>query len=316
MTMEKSELKEFAQEAAKKLGETEEKPIAQIELLIELIGREFVEEKLNETMSIEEKGGMKTEDGKRRRTAGGVFFYLAKGKMDAEIRQQIFPNFGQGEKRRVVQWDERREFIDPLLEKDEHGEMRYVTITLRGRPAEIVIEGDSVMTVIEHRHKQTPMPRGVPHPPDSGTCYTVYMARKQWEDVAESIETYKSDRLIIEGSLFFDKETETLAVFAMKVTSRRTEKMARKEAEAPQSQKQESDDKTKTSVKQSASVTLPEGIPSDVAAKMRQLYNAAETLRERIANMEAKGQAGVSMTKKLLHNTEKQIEVLEKQYPS
>lgn len=41
-------------------------------------------------------------------------------------------------------------------------------------------------------------------------------------------------------------------------------------------------------------------------------FNA--TLRDRIATMEAKGQRGVSMTKKLLANTEKKIAAIEKQY--
>ena len=48
------------------------------------------------------------------------------------------------------------------------------------------------------------------------------------------------------------------------------------------------------------------------SSKLEKLYSAAETLRERIADMEAKGKGGVAMTKKLLKNTEKQIEALEK----
>lgn len=316
MTMEKSEIKAYTQEVAKKLGETDEQPIHQIELIIELAGQEFVQEMLEETLQIEEKGGMQTEDNKRRRTPGGVFFYIVKGKMDAELRQQIFPNFGQRERLRVVEWDERHEFVDPILDSEEYGNMRYATVNLHGRPGKVVIEGDSVMTTLVHRHKQTPLPRGVPHPPEDPTYYTVYMARKHWEDVAESIENYKSDRLIVEGSLFFDKDTNTIAVFAMNVTTRRTEKMARKE-DQPQNQ-QAAAKQGKSSAKRpqdvDSSIPVPDGMPDDVAAKLRQLYNAAETLRDRIKDMETKGQAGISMTKKLLINTEKQIEALEKQY--
>lgn len=313
MTMEKSEIKVYTQEVAEKLGETEEQPLHQIELLIEHAGREFVQEMLDQTLRIEEKDGMKTEDGKRRRTPGGVFFYISKGKLDAEIRQQIFPNFGQGEKLKVIEWSERLEFVEPLLEDEELGNMRYVTITLHGRPGKVVVEGDSVMTTIAHRHKQTPLPRGVPHPPEDATAYTVYMSRKHWEEVEESIETYKSDRLIIEGSIFYDEETQSIAVFAMKVTTRRTEKMARKEAQ-PQNQAQKAKQGKAPAIE--SNIDIPDGMSADVAAKLRQLHNAADTLRERIKDMEAKGQAGVSMTKKLLKNTEKQIEALDRQYGS
>jgi hypothetical protein len=318
--MEKSELTTYSQEVAEKLGETEEIPINQIQSIIEHAGRDFVETMLAETMLIEEQGGMQTENNKRRRTPGGVFFYIVKGKLDIEVRQQIFPNFGQAEKRPVLEWDERRQHVDSLLEHEAQGEIRYVTIILHGRPNEVIIKGDTVIATLNHQHHQTPLPRGVPHPPEKATPYTVYMARKYWEEVTEFLEKYKSDRLIVEGTLFWDAETQTVAVFAAKVTTRRIEKIARKETQQ-QEQEQKSDKKLAppskpTSTNAASSIKLPDGIPSDVAVKLRQLYNAAETLRERIKDMETKGQAGVSMTKKLLHNTEKQIEALEKQYKS
>ena len=59
---------------------------------------------------------------------------------------------------------------------------------------------------------------------------------------------------------------------------------------------------------------IPPGVPPEVGDKLRQLYSAAETLRERVATMESKGQAGVAMTKKLLRTTEKQIEALERKF--
>lgn len=47
-----------------------------------------------------------------------------------------------------------------------------------------------------------------------------------------------------------------------------------------------------------------------VLAQIRELELAAVTLRERISAMEAKKQPGVAMTKKILENTERQIEAL------
>lgn len=340
--MQPEEIKAYAEEVGKKLGETEEKPLEQIGLLIEHAGKELVAENLAETLKIEEDGGMMTEDKKRRRTIGGVFFYIVKGKLDPEIRGKIFPGYGQNKPvGKVVAWDERLDYVKPLLEEGEHGEMRFVVMTLHGRPGKVVIDGDSVMTTIAHAHGQTPLPRGVPHPPEDTTLYTVYMAHKQWEGVTESLAKYKNDRLVIEGTIFYDKATETIAILATRVSTKRIDKMARRDEDEaqqkqPKTKKDASDSKKQARQgkpgkvafpqkpmkpmkpipqrKPPIEVDMPEGTPPDIAAKLKQLYSAAETLRERIATMEEKGQSGVNMTKKLLMSTEKQIESLEKQF--
>jgi hypothetical protein len=69
--------------------------------------------------------------------------------------------------------------------------------------------------------------------------------------------------------------------------------------------------------KRPLTVNLPQNVPAPVASddkvgKLQQLEQAAATLRERVANMEAKKQPGVAMTKKLLESTEKQIEALKR----
>ena len=330
--MQPDEIKAYVAEVAEKLGETEEKPVNQIALLVEHAGKEFVEEHLAETLKIEENGGMMTDDKKRRRTKGGVFFYIIKGKLDAEIRGKIFPGYGQSMGKSVA-WEERQEYMQPLIDGGEHGEMRYVIMTLHGRPGKVHIEDNSVMTTIAHTHGQIPLPRGVPHPPQEETLYTVYMPRKSWDEIEESLKKYKNDRLVVEGTIFYDKETETIAIMATRVSTKRMDKAAKREEQKskPGSDKKapESDVKkasksskpTKTAKpmpqpKPQVQVDIPDGTPPDAADKLRQLHSAAETLRERIAAMEEKGQAGVAMTKKLLRNTEKQIEALEKMYAS
>ena len=340
--MQPDEIKAYAEEVAKKLGETDKKPLEQIELLLQHAGKEFVDENVAESFKIEEEGGMFTEDKKRRRTVGGIFFYIAKGKLDPEVRGNIFPGYGQNKPvGKVVAWDERLDYIKPLLEGGEHGEMRFVTVTLQGRPGKLVIEDNSVMTTISHSHSQTPLPRGVPHPPDDATLYTVYMAHKQYETVVESLEKYKNDWMLVEGTLFYDKETNTMAVLASRVSTKRIDKMAKrdeeegekKDAKPAKVQKEDSRKPPKQTKgtpppkplrpmkpipqpKPQIEIEVPAGTPPDVAEKLRQLYSAAETLRERIATMEQKGQSGVAMTKKLLMNTERQIEALERQFTS
>jgi hypothetical protein len=352
MSMERDEIKALALQTAKILGEENEGPIHQLELILEHVGKDFLAEILAETQKIEENGGMMTDDGKRRRTMGGVFFYLAKGKIDARVRQLIFPSFGQKEKGRVLEWSERQKYLKDLLNMESAGEVKYLVVSLQGRPNQVVVQEASVIMTIAHQAAPMPFPRGVPQAPDDVTMYTVYMSNKHWESVKESLEKYKNDRLIIEGSQFLDTETNTIAILAINVTTKRMQKADRKEGEEgeegketapkaakPQNQKPQQSQKPQKNLppkgkpgnpKQHSKpfipqppppapqfeIDLPEGLPADVAAKLRQLHSAAQTLRDRIADMESKGQAGVSMTKKLLQSTEKQIEALERQFIS
>jgi hypothetical protein len=349
--MQTEEIQAYALEVAKRLNEESKQPLEQIELLLQLAGRDFVDSHVKEAIEIEEKGGMMTEDKKRRRTLGGVFFYIVKGKLEPEVVGQIFPGYGQSKAAQVIPWEDRMKHVQPLLNAGEHGDMRYVTITLHGRPGKVVIDGDTVITTITNELGQIPMLRGVPKPPDEPTLFTVYLGLKHWEEAKESLDKYKKDRLVVEGTIVNDGESGTIAILAQRVSTKRIDKIARKEEsedgkpESEKSDKKDKRDKGKKpdpkSKKQSGKPTkpnnakpfapvkperpmptakpvidvdVPDGAPPETADKLRQLHSAAATLRERIAAMEEKGQAGVAMTKKLLRNTEKQIEAIEKRY--
>lgn len=86
---------QLAKLIAEELGETEERPIQQIRRMIEVLGELYVHELLDWTRQREAEGGMRTLDGSRRRTPGGVFFWLTRQRMVEEGRQQelriIFP---------------------------------------------------------------------------------------------------------------------------------------------------------------------------------------------------------------------------------
>src|SRR5215472_128037 len=77
-----SELREPSQEEvaamiAETLGETEEGACKSILHIIRSVGRTHARELLSMTLQTEEHGGLMLPDGSRRRTPGGVFFYLA-----------------------------------------------------------------------------------------------------------------------------------------------------------------------------------------------------------------------------------------------
>jgi len=362
MTVE--EIHEIANEIAEKLGETESNPIRQLRLIVELCGADFAKEVLDETLKIEADGGMKTQDEERRRTPGGVYFYLCKGKLTPELRTRIFPGFGENQRGKVMSWLERLEHVKPLLEdaEKETGEVSFARIKIQGRIGHVEVFDDSVMMVMDYPLKQVPYPRGVPQPPFESLRYMVYMGEKAWTRIKEQLEKSPKDVVIIDGICVFDQELGVIGVLTMGATTKeldrrrqlrqaaraanqaeddenseksekpdKSDKSEKKDKKDPQAKKDKKEKKQPKESKPAGKskpapnaaakkpaapeISLPEGIPESAAAKLRQLHSAAATLRQRISDMEAKGQqAGIDMTRKLLRNTEKQIEAITKQY--
>lgn len=81
----------LAQAIAQTLGESHSSAIHKIALLVKLAGEDFTKSLVDESLQIEANGGLMTLDGSRRRSLGGIFFYLAKGKLSKELRHRIFP---------------------------------------------------------------------------------------------------------------------------------------------------------------------------------------------------------------------------------
>lgn len=332
MSMPRDQIQAYARELAATLGESEEGPLRQIELLLEHAGEEFVKTAMEETLRLEAGEGLKTEDGQRRRTKGGVFFYITKGKLPPEIRQIVFPGYGQRSKQ--IDWSERMEHINALVQQ-EAGKVNSATISLQGVPTSVTKFHNSVILALAGRPNLSNLAKGIPTPEEEDSRYIVYMASRQWEAVQESLANNKNDRLIVEGECHFDRESGSIAILARSVTTRMMVKNAtdaekpakpKQQAKPPQQEKAKPAGKpaknTNDQVKApKAAAPKPEpvpviedSVPTTVREKLEQLYSAAETLRERVQTMESKGQPGVAMTRKLLQNTEQQIEALKKQF--
>ena len=339
--MEAEDMREKAKEIAAKLSETDSYPIHQIELILKHLGLEFAQATLEETLKIEAEGGLTIQDETRRRTPGGVFFYLAKGKMDPSLRQMIFPNYGQAVKGAVIEWENREELVRPAMATP--GTLRAVKIQLIGRPGKVTKLENSVVMTMLHTQAMAPYPRGVPTPPETPTPYVVYMAEKQWERVGKLFKRQARDELIIDGTIVLDPVFECIAVFATNVTTRRLEKNLRRRirdgevmvneagevielkppAETPKEKEKparatkggKADKAARNQIpvmpKPAPEVEIPEGMSDESADKLRQLTQAAVTLRERISAKEGRGQKA-TMEQKLLDTTEKQIEALRK----
>jgi hypothetical protein len=72
------------------LKETDELPRKQIAEIIEVLGPDVALSLLHETRRVQDEGGIEVRDGTRRRTDGGVFFSLAKGRLPKSDRNRIF----------------------------------------------------------------------------------------------------------------------------------------------------------------------------------------------------------------------------------
>jgi hypothetical protein len=75
---------------AKQLEETEKQPRYQLLRMRKACGMSFMEALLDETLSVEENGGIMTVDMSRRRTTGGVYFFLARRYLSVKVRRSIF----------------------------------------------------------------------------------------------------------------------------------------------------------------------------------------------------------------------------------
>jgi RNA recognition motif-containing protein len=77
------------------LGEKDGKPTRQIEMLVRLCGSSFVQAIIDEALALDAAGGLMTLDGKRRRSKGGVFFFLAHNRISAPVRHIVFTRKGR-----------------------------------------------------------------------------------------------------------------------------------------------------------------------------------------------------------------------------
>jgi len=200
---------------------------------VQHLGAEAALALLQETLAAEAQGGMMLPDSTRRRTPGGVYLYLAKGRIPYAVRVLIWPYLKTQAKphRPQVESLSPEEWLALATEAlQQAGEASTVKITLIGRPGRIVEKADVVLTTMQDTKAPT-LPKGLPAPPAEPTTYVVYIARKQWLKVAEAIQN-PDDKLIVEGYPAFEKRLGAVAVFATNVTTKNLQ-AARRQTQEP-----------------------------------------------------------------------------------
>jgi hypothetical protein len=212
-----------AADIAAQLGESAPHVIGQIQRIIEHLGAEAAYGFLDKTKQCLAEGGVLTHDGKRKRTAGGTFFFLVRGGVTAEQHQAIWPEHQlpshlrpRRSKPPRLSWDEARAAIPNAL--SQKGTAMSAKLTLVGRPGKIIEKEHVIITTLTSE-KAPSIPRGVPKAPDAPVVYLVFIARKQWEKVAEALAADENDRLVVTGYPVLDKETEAIVVLGQYVTT-------------------------------------------------------------------------------------------------
>jgi len=322
-----SEHQILADQIAEQLNEVEAIPRQQILNIIELCGPEFARTMVDETIQIEGDGGLMLPDESRRRTRGGVFFYLVRQRIDRELKSRIYAmaksqvDLNRPRMAPLVRvpfvWSERSNLIHQLSQSQ--GAWEDVKITLIGRPAQVdASHKDLVVTTMTHSARSATLPKGVPTPPETPTLYTVYMASKQWTKVEEALDD-EEDVLIVDGICAFDAELQAIAVYAQSLTTRNLEAQKKREAlkekrsaarkaagpeqntssrteKAPRSKDRRSAVSSHFSAFDSSpviaeSTPVPSeinGIPAPVHQKLTELYASASLFRQKIASLQSK----------------------------
>lgn len=233
------------------LGETARVPRQQIHAVVQLCGAEQALAWLKQAQELEEQGGVYTHDGKRRRTLGGIFFWVVK---DALMRNsqkqtflQIFRPRSMGPSRPSAQpdtaqpvlptatWDERGALI---MAVDELGEATIVKVTVIGRPGKTIERQNFTLLKMEHTESFRAMPKGLPLPAQPATTqYVVYIAARQWRKVRTALQN-PEDVLIVEGVQIWDTTYQTLAVFAKSTTTKLQQQEQRRQQQEAASDEQ------------------------------------------------------------------------------
>ena len=234
---------------AAQLGETDSAPRATIWRIVRTLGPERAQAFVAQALEVEANGGMMVPDGSRKRTLGGIFFYLVRTQISDDEAMQINRawRWQQWKQRQPTNrkaatpappprppfvWDEVAPIIAELMAQP--GEASTVKATIIGRPNQVV-ERQGVVVVALRSTKAPTLPKGLPPLPNAPTNYMVFIQQKQWNKVRDAMQ-HADDALIVEGYPVHEPRFAGITVYATQVTTKALQAAKRKmeAAAAPQ----------------------------------------------------------------------------------
>ncbi|NWF69167.1 MAG: hypothetical protein HXY40_08775 [Chloroflexi bacterium] len=200
----------LGREMARKLNERHPRTRELLIRIVEQVGYDQTNAVLKKALRLEAEGGLMVEDGSRRRTPGGVFFYLLKAEIGIERFREILPKFNSKDQPQTARaaprpparkeppfdFAQRRDVLLDLLK--ESGSTQMAKHTAIGRPEKVIPQTGCVVVHFSRVSKGGFMPKGVPQPPETPTHYIVYIPTKQWAKIATALDDPK-DFLVVEG---------------------------------------------------------------------------------------------------------------------
>jgi len=220
-----SDLHGVCEQIAQSLGETEAKPLEQIRKIVAALGAKRSLKLLQKSLTIEENGGMVIYNQARRRTLGGVYFFLAQRWIDKEHCFDIWPEMYPSHIP-PLKWEDRKQLVDESMQ--EIGEANSVRAILIGRPGRVIEKGKVVLISMQALKHPQSWPKGLPQLPPETSAYVVYITAKQWRKVKEAIGN-KQDELIIEGFPVYNPQLKAMTVFALRTTTKLLERVLREQ---------------------------------------------------------------------------------------
>ena len=244
---------------AAQLGETAPGARATIWRTVRTIGVDRAQAFVAQALEVEANGGLLVPDGSRRRTPGGVFFYLVRTQISdteavainvlwrgAAQRRQL--GVAAKPPRRTTNtatpappatpplppfvWDEVAPIIAELTAQP--GEASTVKATIIGRPTQVV-ERQGVVVVALRSTKAPTLPKGLPPLPTTPTTYMIFVQQKQWAKVQAAMQ-HAADALIVEGYPVHEPRFAGITVYATQVTTKALQAAKRKTEAAPVSE--------------------------------------------------------------------------------
>ncbi|MBP8293276.1 MAG: hypothetical protein KAX65_10910 [Caldilineaceae bacterium] len=184
------------------------------------------------TQEIEAAGGMLTVRGNRRRTPGGVYFFLVKEIMTPEQEEVVFgdQSVNPVQPKRKPQPKARPE---PPKAEQVRGLLAtaikvpaaqkgaaVMKATVIGRPKQIKKLDSCVMVVLGLKRPPV-MPPGLPPIPDtSNATIAVFIADKQWPRVEQALRADPKDEIIAEGYPINDPKHQLTGFWAQSCTTK------------------------------------------------------------------------------------------------